>query len=502
VANSARRRAFELGVWLPSLAVSLLAACYEVVFRQTDAYLGPALSLPRSASISCGVVGFALGAWLGNRWAQRYARASQLLVWLSAALSVSLSLSGAAWFAAFAWPMAMPFVALGLPAVVASLAGATLATLANGGWLAYRELGSITLLLAPLPLLTGALVAVAGAIALSHAGLWRAAIALALTLTLTTSAARRFHDFLCDAAPPTLGASALALAVASASLVAAQAYVPPRLVATYPSEVVWSDRSGEAVVVSAQNTLQLFQAHQLRLTSADDYRLAELAVHPALTNLRAPRRVLLLGPAGGLLEREALRYPTVTRVVSVAEGDGASFRRALWSARRGATQDPRLRFVDAEILPWLEQHTDPFDAIVVSLPAPVSYREGKHYTRYFFELLAARLGPRGVLAVQAPSRASLPQTFATIHASLRAANLHTAGYEAPVPLLGALSFLLARREAISLELQGLPSGLQYLSRGASYLHPLAQDQPAPLTTLDHLRAVELWHTERSAAGDP
>jgi spermidine synthase len=499
VASSGLRRERELGSWLPGFAATLLAACYEVVFRQTDAYLGPSLAPPRALSIALGLAGLAAGGWGGARAARGATMRAPLLLKLAVALSLVLAASGPAWFLAFQRPALMPLVAIALPSLAGALAGAALGALAQSGWLSYRELGSLRLLLSPLPLFGAVLVVVAAALGLSHCGLWRAGAAYALALPLFAAASARFHDLLCDPTPPGLRPAWLAIAAATASLGSAQAYVPGLLVAGYPNEIVWSDATGEVVVVSAQNTFQLFQARQLRVTSGDDYRLAELAVHPALANQRSPSRVLVVGPAGGFLEREVLRYRSVTQVVSISECPTASFRSSLWPAARGSLTDPRLSFVEAEVLPWLEQHQQTFDAIVVSQAVPTSHLEGKLFTRYFFELLAARISEGGVIAVQATSQAASPRTFATIYASIQATQLVTVAYEAPVPLLGALSFVLGRRGPISLHLRGLPSGLQYLHEHAVSAAP-APDS-GPLTTLDQQRAVELWHLEQSALGD-
>jgi predicted membrane-bound spermidine synthase len=490
---------------VPLLGLCLLGAAHELAFRQVDAYLGPGLSTPRWVATTLSLVGLLLGGYWGRRALLRSRRRLALLVSLGAALSISCSASGALWFWAFQQPAALALLACALPLSGALLAGAALAALLTGVGLAYRELGSLRFLLAPAPLGLALLLALGAAVALSYVGLWRAGAAFGLALSTLSLVTRRFGAYFSDPVPVPGGPARAALGGALLSLVLAQAYVPARLLGRYPAEVVWtSGEASELVVVSAQNTFELFEVEQLRLTSADAYRLAELAVHPALA-FGERRRVLLLGPAGGLFEREVLRHPEVAELWSVSEQDSASFRDSAWPrAVGGVSREPRVHFVVAEPMPWLEGQTEPFDAAVVSLPLPTDYAAGKHYTRFFYELLAAKLAPAGVLVVQAASRAVMPASFATIQSSLKAAGWTTTTYEAPVPLLGAVSFLLASRQPLRFSAVALPPGLRFVDPTTferSLTLGVGAEARAPISTLDAQHAVELWHEEQTRLGN-
>jgi spermidine synthase len=138
------------------------------------------------------------------------------------------------------------------------------------------------------------------------------------------------------------------------------------------------------------------------------------------------------------------------------------------------------------------------------LPAPASYAEGKYYTSYFFQLLERHLSARGALVVQATSRATMPATFAIIERSLHSSGLMLAVYEAPVPLLGAVSFILATRQAFRPDARRLPQGLRLLDGPAlARAFALGAGEPtsAQLSSLDHQRAVEAFHHEQSKLGN-
>jgi spermidine synthase len=494
-------------VGVPLAAATLLCAAYEVGARQTDAYLGPGLATPRAFSVTVACLGLALGFVMGRSWLAAAEQRGELIARLLMTLSLVCSASAGLWFWGFARPAVLPFVAWCVPSSVGLLAGAALGALVRATALPYRELHSIRLLLAPIPLGCALALALAASTALSYLGLWRAAATLAGALGALGALLPRLADYLGDARPASRWPHLLALGSATLSFVLAQAFVPAELLARYPTEVVWADAEADTVVISAQNTFELFEAQQLRTSSVDDYRLAELAVHPMVAALRRRERALLLAPAGGFLERELLRYRDVADIVSLSETDRTAFRRSLWPRRalHGAERDSRLRFIVAEPMPWLEQREARFDCIVVSLPAPATAAEGKYYTRYFYELLRDHLTADGAVVVQAGSRSALPSTFASIRETLRSAGLSVTSYEAPVPLLGAVSFLIGTRgPAPQPRPAALPRGLRFLDSAALGRATAAHDGPseaAEVSTLAQQHAIVTWHREQARLGN-
>jgi spermidine synthase len=496
----------QLALWVPTFAAALFAAAYEVGARQTDAYLGPSLSIARGVALALTAAGLALGFAAGRRLLQNTATRSRLLVRLASLTCVVCSAAPALWFWGFSVPAAMPFVACLLPGMAGLTVGASAGALGKATTFAYRELEGARLLLAPLPLLLALGLALVASTALSYLGLWRAAAALSGALAGLALLVPRFVDYLADRQRPARWPCVAALAVSVVSFAAAQAFVPAQVLARYPAEVVWVDAEAELVVISAQNTFELFASSQLVLSSADDYRHAELAVHPLLSALRSRQRVLVLGPAGGTLEREVLRYRDVAEVVSLSETDARKFRGSLWPRHATiALDDPRLRFVVAEPLPWLEASPQRFDAIVLCQPAPATASEGKYYTRYFYGLLAEHLTEHGALVAQATSRSALPGTFAVIRDTLQGAGLSTTSYDAAIPLLGAVSFLIAtRHRGLELDTPALPSGLRFVDASAlrrAFSPPPSEPARAAVSTLHELHAMEAWHHEQLRLGN-
>jgi predicted membrane-bound spermidine synthase len=507
VASDSAPRDAELAGFVPLLGLSAVAAAYEGL-RQTDAYLGPGLATPRAVAVLLLLSGFVLGAWLGRRALLRTPLRGALLLRSTSTLGAVCAVSGPLWFWAFQSQSLLVLVGGALPLAIGLASGVVLGALLQAAGLAYRELGALGRLLGPVPLLGALALILVGSLALSHAGLWRASAVVGLVLAGLSLLLGRYVAYFSDTSAPASWPATLGLVASGASIALAQAFVPASVVARYPAEVVWAQGDDASLVVtSAQNTFQLFEARQLRLSSVDAYRLAESAVHPALASVKQRQRILMFGPAGGFLEREVLRYSDVVELVSVGERSGAAFRQSSWPQAAGvAASDPRLRFEVAEPLVWLEEHPQRFDIIVVSLPVPASYLEGKHYTRFFYQALEQHLEPAGVLVIQATSRASLPATFGGIVATLRSAGFASVAYEAPIPLQGALSFAIAtRQEGFDFAPRALPAGLRFLDGPAlgraTALRAFGPPDQAPISTLYQQHVVESWHTEQSVLGN-
>ena len=131
-----------------------------------------------------------------------------------------------------------------------------------------------------------------------------------------------------------------------------------------------------------------------------------LLVRAALDACRRPRMRILLGGLGvGFSLEEALRHPAVTEV-AVIEVEEAIIR---WHAAHFGTrastalEDPRTRVVNADLVAWLVDGADRFDAICLDVdngPAwTVSEANGALYTERGLGLLRDRLRPGGALSV-------------------------------------------------------------------------------------------------------
>jgi spermidine synthase len=165
----------------------------------------------------------------------------------------------------------------------------------------------------------------------------------------------------------------------------------------------------------------------------------------------------------------------------------------------------KVRLHSAEPVRALAASSGAFDVILVDLPDPSDYVEGKHYTSYFFRLLAGRLAHGGVGVVQATSISNTPRTFASIRSTLQASGLHTLAYAVPVPSLGDWGFILFSQQPLSAP-RSVPNGLRFLTPavlpGLFALPAELLELRAEPSTLHDQRTVTLFEQEQRAVFGP
>jgi spermidine synthase len=218
----------------------------------------------------------------------------------------------------------------------------------------------------------------------------------------------------------------------------------------YADDIVFSTSSPYQRILVTKNAagFQLFLNGNLQFSSADEYRYHEALVHPALSSLNAPRRVLILGGGDGLALREVLKYPSVQEVTLV---DLDPKMTSLWRAfpplgalNHRSFADPRVRVVNEDAMIWIERAGDRFDAAIIDFPDPSSFAIGKLYTTRFYRLLRGRLNPDAAISVQCTSPLNAPRAYWCIIRTMEAAGLYVRPYQTTVPSFGVWGFALAR----------------------------------------------------------
>jgi spermidine synthase len=137
------------------------------------------------------------------------------------------------------------------------------------------------------------------------------------------------------------------------------------------------------------------------LANAPDASAAEEAVHYALLEHPAPRKVLLIGGGVNGSIGEALKHPAVVRLDYV-ELDPAliDVARKFFPAQAAALSDPRVRVHYADGRRYLNATGSRFDAILVDVPDPQTAQLNRFYTAEFFRSAREHLAPGGLLALQ------------------------------------------------------------------------------------------------------
>ena len=202
------------------------------------------------------------------------------------------------------------------------------------------------------------------------------------------------------------------------------------------------------VLTKSVKGFQLYLNGHLQFNSVDEYRYHESLVHPALSPLKSPRRVLVMGGGDGLAVREILRYPSIESVTLVDLDPGmtslADRFPPLDELSRSALKDPRVTIINEDAFVWIGRDADTrFDAVIIDFPDPGTFAIGKLYTTRFYRLLRERLQPEALVSIQCTSPLVAPQSYWCIVGTLEAVGFQVRPYHAAVPSFGEWGYVLA-----------------------------------------------------------
>ena len=296
---------------------------------------------------------------------------------------------------------------------------------------------------------------------------------------------------------------------------AAAALLAGLLVASGPLMDRWSDDVYEDHVVYREQTsyqkivmtrwkedLRLFLDGNLQFSSLDEPRYHEPLVHVPMSQVRRPRRVLVLGGGDGLVARELLKYETV-EAITVVDLDPKMFEIArtyppLTRLNERSLHSPRVRTVAKDAFLFLEETTETYDVIVADLPDPNTASLARLYSRTFYGLVRSHLVPDGVFVTQATSPYFARRAFWTIRTTIDSAGFsHTYPYHANVPSFGEWGFVLAAERPLQPQTARPQVSTRFLNeRIVPGLFAFPRDLTAPTglraSTLDRPRALDAY----------
>lgn len=238
------------------------------------------------------------------------------------------------------------------------------------------------------------------------------------------------------------------------------------------------------VTRTSANDIRCYINGHLQFNSFDEYIYHENLVHPAF--LLAPNhdRVLILGGGDGLALREVLKYPEV-RDITLCDIDPAMtaiaaqneyFTRlnhhsladarvtllknnALVPAGKVTLETPNyntplrknyhpvadIKVINLDASKFLEQISGLYDIILVDFPDPNSPDLAKLYTLSFYENLAKKLTPYGMMVQQSTSPVHAGKAFLCIGKTMKAAGLAVLPYHDNVPSFGEWGWWIGGR---------------------------------------------------------
>ncbi len=232
--------------------------------------------------------------------------------------------------------------------------------------------------------------------------------------------------------------------------------------------VVYAESTPYQRIVLTRN-VRGFQLHlngHLQFNSVDEHRYHEALVHPALSAVKSPRHVLVLGGGDGLAVREILRYPSVESVTLVDLDPGmttlADRFPPLAELSRSSLKDRRVTIINEDAFLWvgrarrtdnpvrpaketdrIVRPTEKFDIAIIDFPDPGTFSVGKLYSTRFYRMLRERLTADAVISVQCTSPLVAPRSYWCIVKTLESVGFHVRPYHAAVPTFGEWGFVLA-----------------------------------------------------------
>lgn len=157
----------------------------------------------------------------------------------------------------------------------------------------------------------------------------------------------------------------------------------------------YSDTPYGSITITEQGGQRNFFEDNVLLFSTNDPTLNEEAVHYALVQRTAPRKVLLVG--GGLsgLTSEALKYgPDRVDYVEINP----------WLVEVGrrfstALDDPRIRVISDDARRYARMTDQRYDAVLINVSDPVTAQFNRYYTADFFRELRRITVPGAVISL-------------------------------------------------------------------------------------------------------
>lgn len=260
------------------------------------------------------------------------------------------------------------------------------------------------------------------------------------------------------------------------------------------------------VLTQFHDDTRLYLSNQLQFSSRDEVRYHETLAHSAMTSVKSPKSVLILGGGDGLLAREVLKYQSVEALTIVdidpAVTNLAREHRLLKELNANSMQNGKVSVKNEDAFQYVRRTEQKYDVILVDLIDPSNERIAKLYSRQFYAMLAARLHEGGAYITQATSTFFTPRAFYQIKTTMDAAHpdRRTIALSQNVPSFGEWGFLLSLPGGVEpFQATGLPDGLQFHTSASlartTELPPLATEESEdlePSTLLD----PSVYHTYR------
>lgn len=238
----------------------------------------------------------------------------------------------------------------------------------------------------------------------------------------------------------------------------------------FEGNVIFNKKSHYQNIVLTRNgsAVELYLNRNLQFNSKDEYRYHEALVHPGLSILKNPKKVLILGGGDGLAVREVLKYPEIDSITLVDLDPKIthlfSTLPVLYNINEQALLSEKLTIYNQDAFLWLKNNRIEFDFVIIDLPDPTSYALGKLYSNHFYRYLIKSVHREGLVAIQSTAPYISPQSYWCIANTLESVGFQTKAYTTYIPSFGLWGFHLASKGPRNHTQTNLPKDLKYISK--------------------------------------
>jgi len=209
------------------------------------------------------------------------------------------------------------------------------------------------------------------------------------------------------------------------------------------------------------NDYRLYINGNTQLSSLDERRYHELLVHPAMSLVKNPKNILVIGGGDGMAIREIKKYESVENITLIDLDPGmiefAKNSPVISKINEGAFEDINIMNpdwvkpgnlqrlnnkksvnvlnIDADKMLW-KLEGNYFDVVIVDLPDPSSIELSKLYSKEFFIKLRKVMTPNAVGSIQSTSPYHAKEAYLIIGNTVKAGGLTTLPYHANIPSFG------------------------------------------------------------------
>ncbi len=202
------------------------------------------------------------------------------------------------------------------------------------------------------------------------------------------------------------------------------------------------------------------------VTEKDEFFYHESLVHPLLSSIKNPEKVLIIGGGDGGTLREVLKHPIkdIVQVEIDEEVVKACKKFFSWTSKVFKDKRVKLIFEDANI--FIKKTKDKFDVIILDTSDPVGPAK-VFYKREFYRNLRKILKKNGGISIQAESPIHHLKTIKNLYKILKEEFKSVLPYLSPMPTYPGglwLYFFVFNKKVKSLKPLRIPEKTKYYNK--------------------------------------